>query len=68
MSKKEHHAVPNLGGGWDVKRNNAEHSSGHYETKQQTVDTERKISRNQGAKFIVHGKVESSTHIGIVSS
>lgn len=56
MAREEHHIVPNSGGGWDVKRNNADRASGHYETKQQAVDAGRKISQNQGTEFIVHGK------------
>ncbi len=56
MAREEHHVVPNPSGGWDVKRNNAERSSGHYETKQQAVDAGRKISQNQGTEFIIHGK------------
>lgn len=56
MAREEHHVVPNPDGGWDVKRNNAERASGHYETKQQAVDAGRKVSQNQGTEFIVHGK------------
>lgn len=35
MARKEHHVVPNPDGGWDVKRENAKRSSGHYDTKRE---------------------------------
>ena len=38
MARKEHHVVPNPNGGWDVKRENAKRSSGHYDTKQEAMD------------------------------
>ena len=67
MSRDEHHVVSNLDGGWDVKRNGAERSSGHFETKQEAVDQGRKISQNQGAEFIIHnrdGKISQSDSHG----
>lgn len=56
MSKREeHHVVPNVHrGGWDVKRNNAERASGHYDTKQQAVDAGRRTSRNDNTELVIH--------------
>ena len=45
MARKEHHVVPNPNGGWDVRRENAKRSSGHYDTKQEAMDAGRKIGR-----------------------
>lgn len=56
MKREEHHVVPNSSGGWDVKRNNAVRSSGHYDTKAEAVDHGRKMSQNQGTEFIIHNK------------
>ena len=56
MARDEHHVVPNPNGGWDVKRNNAQRSSLHAETKAEAVRAGRQISRNQGTEFIIHGK------------
>jgi Uncharacterized protein conserved in bacteria (DUF2188) len=58
MTRKSnsHHVVPNPQGGWDVRRGGSERSSGHFDTKQQAVDTGRRISQNQGTEFAVHGK------------
>lgn len=45
MSKKpgSHHVVPNADGGWDVKKDGATRSSGHFDKKQEAVDAGRKI-------------------------
>ena len=58
MPKKpgSHHVVPNADGGWDVKKDGATRSSGHFDKKQEAVDAERKISQNQGTEFYIHGK------------
>ena len=52
----QHHVVPNPDGGWDVKRDGADRSSGHFDTKQDAVDAGRKISQNQGTEFVIHNK------------
>jgi len=51
-----HHVVPNADGGWDVKKDGATRSSGHFDKKQEAVDAGRKISQNQGTEFYIHGK------------
>ncbi|WP_333798498.1 DUF2188 domain-containing protein [Trichlorobacter lovleyi] len=56
MGRDEHHVVPNADGGWDVKRNGADRSSGHFDTKQEAVDSGRRISQNQGTEFVIHNK------------
>lgn len=58
MPKKpgSHHVVPNADGGWDVKKDGATRSSGHFDKKQDAVDAGRKISQNQGTEFYIHGK------------
>lgn len=39
MPRKERHVVPNAEkGGWDSKRENAERSSKHFETKKEAMD------------------------------
>ena len=57
MSKKpgSHHVAPDADGGWDVKKDGATRSSGHFDKKQDAVDVGRKISQNQGtgcAKYV----------------
>ena len=56
-NNKTHHIVPNSDrGGWDVRRSNAERSSGHFDTKQQAIDAGRQISRNQGTEMKIHNR------------
>ena len=57
MPKKtgSHHVVPNAAGGWDVKKGGSSRASGHFGTKQEAINAERKISRNQGTEFFIHG-------------
>ncbi len=52
----QHHVVHNPDGGWDVKRDGADRSSGHFDTKQDAIDAGRKISQNQGTEFVIHNK------------
>lgn len=56
MARKEHHVVPNPEGGWDVKRENAKRSSGHYDTKQEAMEAGRRMSINQKTELIPHRK------------
>ena len=67
MARKEHHVVPNPDGGWDVKRNGAQRSSGHFETKEEAVNAGRQISQNQGTELVIHGmngRIQSSDSHG----
>ncbi|NQT34831.1 DUF2188 domain-containing protein [bacterium] len=52
---RTHHVVKKSSGGWDVKRGGALRSSGHFKTKRDAEKAGRKISRNQGTEFVIHG-------------
>lgn len=56
MARKEHHVVPNPGGGWDGKRSGAQRASVHGGTKAEVERRTKEISRNQGTELIIHGK------------
>lgn len=59
---ERHHVVHNPNGGWDVKRDHAVRSSGHWDTKQEAVDAGREISRNQHTELTIHnmdGKISN---------
>lgn len=53
---KNHHVVPNQKGGWDVKREKCEKSSGHFTTKQEAIDYGRQVSKNQNTELVIHNK------------
>ena len=56
MPRKEHHVGPNPDDGWDVKREHAQRSSGHFDTKKEAIEAGRRISTNQGTELIPHRK------------
>lgn len=66
--RAEHHVVPNENrGGWDVKRNGAERSSGHFDTKTAAVEAGRIISQNQHSELVIHlrnGQIQKSDSHG----
>lgn len=67
MARSSHHVVHNSNGGWDVKRNGAQRSSGHFETKEEAVNAGRQISQNQGTELVIHGmngRIQSSDSHG----
>ena len=68
MARNEHHVVPNSEkGGWDVKRNNATRSSGHFNTKAEATKAGRQISKNQNTELIIHkknGQIQNSDSHG----
>ena len=55
MARSSHHVVHNSNGGWDVKRNGSQRSSGNFETKEEAVTAGRQISQNQGTELVIHG-------------
>jgi len=54
--RKEHHVVHNKDGGWDVRRENAQRSSVHAETKKEAEDKGRQISQRQKTELVTHNK------------
>ena len=67
MARSSHHVVHNSNGGWDVKRNGSQRSSGHFETKEEAVTAGRQISQNQGTELVIHGmngRIQSSDSHG----
>jgi len=56
MARDEHHIVPDPEGGWNIKKDGATRSSGHFDTKQEAIDRGREISRNQETELVIHNK------------
>ena len=55
-NEKQRHVVPNPNGGWDIKKPNAERSSGHFDRKQDAIDRARDISRNINGELVIHNQ------------
>jgi len=57
VKRKEIHVVPNSQrGGWDIKRENAERASKHFETKADAVSAAIAQAKRIGAEMIPHNK------------
>ncbi|CEK10123.1 DUF2188 domain-containing protein [Legionella hackeliae] len=57
MRPKDYHVLPNESmGGWDVKRENAERATRHFETQKEAILAARKFSRDEGTELFIHGK------------
>jgi len=56
MSNKQTHVVHNQNGGWDIKHENAQRSSGHFDTKNEALNRARVISTNQNTELIIHNQ------------
>lgn len=51
-----HHVLPATTGGWVVRKTGAGAASRHFRTKREAVQYGRRISREQGTGFIIHGR------------
>jgi hypothetical protein len=56
MSKKSQHVVSHPDGGWSVIKGGSTHATRRFETQREAVTYGRKISKNQGSEFYVHGR------------
>lgn len=56
MGRKTHHVVPNLKGGWNVKRGGSSKASKTFDKKQDAINYGRKISKNQKSELVIHKK------------
>ena len=56
MKNNYFHVVPNPKGGWDVKREGGERSSGHFNTKKEAIDFARRLSKNENGELFIHLK------------
>ncbi|MGW4521136.1 DUF2188 domain-containing protein [Amycolatopsis sp. NPDC004378] len=54
MSDDDRHVVPNPDGGWDVKKPDAQRSSGHYDTQREATARAREITSNTGGETVIH--------------
>jgi hypothetical protein len=67
MAKKSTHVVPDLNGGWSVKKEGASRASKRFDKQQDAITYARNISRDQGAEFVIHrldGTIRSKESYG----
>jgi len=54
MSKKSHHVVPSLDGGWNVKKSGAVRASKHFKKQEKAIDWARTASRDAKGELVIH--------------
>lgn len=52
--RRTQHVVPNLKGGWSVRKGGAERASKRFETQKEAIQYARKVSKNQKAELYIH--------------
>lgn len=52
---KNVHVVKNLNGGWSVKQEKAQRSSGNFNTQKQAIERAIEIAKNNGQEVAIHG-------------
>lgn len=50
------HVVPNPNGGWKIKEDNAQRSSGNFDTQKEAIDRARQIAINKRLELVIHGE------------
>lgn len=56
MPKKNVHTVPGTDGGWDVKRQDAERASKHFDKKTDAEKYGRDLAKKDNGEHIIHKK------------
>ena len=55
--KRDYHVVPNSDrGGWDVKREGADRSSGHFDRKSEAMERGKDLARENRTELVEHGR------------
>jgi hypothetical protein len=56
MRNRDYHVVPNPNGGWDVRRESGDRSSGHFDRKSEAMDRGRSLARGERVELVDHGR------------
>jgi hypothetical protein len=57
MADNDRHVVPDADGGWNVKKPDAQRSSGHFDTQAEAINRAREIIHNAGGgELRIHGR------------
>ena len=66
--RKVYHVTHNPGGGWDVKKEDGERPSGHFDTKDEAIDRGRELAKSGGlGQLKIHkqdGKIQTEYTYG----
>lgn len=53
---KNIHVVKNPSGGWSTKQENAQRSSGNFDTQKEAIQKAIQIARNKNQEVVIHGE------------
>jgi hypothetical protein len=56
MVKNSFHVIATPKGGWAVKKRGASRASKRFDSKESAIIWGKKISKDEGAEFVVHGR------------
>ena len=48
------HVVPNLNGGWSVRKGGAERATKQFDTQKEAIRFAKRVSKNQKAELYIH--------------
>ena len=55
-AKRDYHVIPSPGGGWSVRREGAQRSSGVFDRQSDAIAHARELARDSNTELVVHGK------------
>lgn len=56
MDKKSQHIVPNISGGWSVKKSGSTRATKNFDGKEEAIKFGQKIAAKQNTELIIHKK------------
>jgi hypothetical protein len=56
MSKKSSHVVPNVNGGWSVKKEHSSKAIKRFDNQQDAIKYAKEISKNEKGELIIHSR------------
>lgn len=62
MNRKSQHVVPNLSGGWSVKKGGSSKATKNFNDKKEAEEFGRTVARNQNTELVIHksdGRIQS---------
>ncbi|MDQ2078897.1 DUF2188 domain-containing protein [Xanthobacteraceae bacterium Astr-EGSB] len=54
--KRNYHIIPSPSGGWSVRREGADRSSGVFDRKSDAIDYGRQLARGSNSELVTHGR------------
>jgi len=56
MATNTYHVIPQIGGGWSVRKSGAARANRTFETKQDAIGHARDVAKKSGVELVIHGR------------